>query len=148
MLNEQQVEMMQKVKAHILAEKNRLVMSTWMVNTDEGKTVEDMYCHSTARESRVPSCGTVGCIAGWLTALNLPVGAKMDGGDVYFADRESVSVGTFARELLAGSMMSHSMLFFVDQWPREMRNLYVTAETPEQKTDAAIQMIDWWTLRA
>lgn len=53
------VRMLRKVKRHILAEPKRIGMNYWCIKGDE--VVKEGL--------KVPACGTVACIGGWLETL-------------------------------------------------------------------------------
>jgi hypothetical protein len=52
------VELLEKVKKHILAEPKRINMNNW--------------CYKKPKSRGGPACGTVGCIAGWTVLLSHP----------------------------------------------------------------------------
>jgi len=55
------VELLLKVKQHILAEPRRLDMGEWLLQGEPG----EILCGST-----FPECGTIGCISGWAEILS------------------------------------------------------------------------------
>src|SRR5271170_7179975 len=57
-------ELLLKVKQHILEEPSRLIMGDWLMAYPPGLNIRDFAARIT-----VPSCGTVGCIAGWVCEL-------------------------------------------------------------------------------
>jgi hypothetical protein len=50
------VELLRRVKKHILAEPKRMWMNKWLIQNRD--TLEDL-------DLKIPDCGTVGCISGW-----------------------------------------------------------------------------------
>jgi hypothetical protein len=58
------VKLLRKVKRHILLEPKRLNMGCFIARKDELQDDPLMY------PVKFPSCGTVGCIAGWAVALS------------------------------------------------------------------------------
>lgn len=59
------VELLRKVKRHILAEPKRLVMSEGLVYGTAGETYSPSAAYNEPDDLPFPKCGTVGCIAGW-----------------------------------------------------------------------------------
>ncbi len=67
-------DLLDDVSAAILAEPARANMYTWLATTREGilgrfDVIDGSGVTKGVRAPRVPACGTVGCIAGWVTAL-------------------------------------------------------------------------------
>jgi len=60
------IELFEKVKAHILEEPRRLSQITW-VTTREQQPVRFAEIVSSDQE---PPCGTVACVAGWTSLLS------------------------------------------------------------------------------
>jgi hypothetical protein len=92
------VELLRKVKAHILAEPLRLVMSTVVASEEDGDADEVLW-------RAFPACGTVACIAGWACILSgiSPRDASM----------------SKAEGLLHLDVLQANRLFEPEQWPRE-----------------------------
>lgn len=87
-LTEKGIELLQRVKQHVLEEPRRLNMGTW------GRKAS----HRLGDDA--PPCGTVGCIAGWCVFLSNP---EKIWDEIIQEDFESVSdypIRTKAAELL------------------------------------------------
>jgi hypothetical protein len=110
-----------KIKQHILEEPNRLDMSTWLQELDPGTWVFDTYAPKST-DQVVPSCGTVGCIAGWSSLLR---------------GRKTVST-TFEMDFLRVS----SNLFYPTRWPDTLQTAYEEATTPKEKAKITAKAID------
>ena len=93
------IELLNKVKAHILEEPRRLEMVDWIVDAEE-IPVEDNR----------PPCGTAGCIAGWA--------AMLDGGfnrSIHFPRR-------YATDALGIDPYGQAeRLFYLSQWPAQFK---------------------------
>lgn len=96
------VELLERVKHHILEEPLRLDMSIWISHHEKGPYT--------------PACGTIGCIAGW--AIELSGGEKLS--------KEMSQKGIFgqadiATELLGLTPLVAKRVFHVDSWPHPLR---------------------------
>lgn len=87
------VELLEQVKAHILAEPRRINMDDWQTELDE----VDKHLR--------PACGTIACIAGWACVLG--IGTRVRGNDIEWAAEEVLGLD------------DGGPLFFVDDWPSE-----------------------------
>lgn len=94
------VELLERVKAHILEDPRRLDMELWIQ--------DKMYGPDS------PPCGTVGCIAGWAVELT-------EGGAAHF---RSSYITEEARKLLDLTFQQSGTLFHTDSWPEEFRDAY------------------------
>lgn len=94
----------------------------------------------------IPTCGTIGCIAGWAWLLNAPEGIPSEnpGGGV-------VSRG--ALEILGITKEQGDKLFFIMNWPLEYSERYDQADSdPEKETRVTIDLLRevvkrgeiWW----
>ena len=108
------VELLQRVKAHILEEPRRLEMYTWIDAAPE---------HPDA-----PPCGAVACIAGWTCILA--------------GDPEPISTRRRAMDLLGLDFLHSEVLFFVDHWPADLARKHKAAWTNEARAAAAAERID------
>jgi hypothetical protein len=126
MPNEMNVELLQRVKAKILAEPNRLSLDVWMLapsrRTDTGAFEDE-------------PCGTVGCIAGWICAL---------GTDQQIHERDIYNTACI---LLGLPKMTATRLFFREEWPKDLREAYchaTKAEVTAQAIDLFIERGGEW----
>lgn len=121
-------ELLQEVKAAVLAEPRRVIMEEWLCktpvmihNTETGKD----------EETRLPACGTVGCIAGWMTLLKASRFERTDENyndlRIHASDRAldflPSSVYLQARRLFWGTIEDPSSLY-----PFPPKELYGTDE--------------------
>lgn len=121
------VELLQKVKAHILEEPNRFVMGEWISKRHPGAVIRD----ESADNAHIvtPSCGTIGCIAGWTVLL--AEGAECRTDDV--CRRAAALLGISGTE---------QHLFYVDEWNLEDQERWEEAEAPEERVHIAADVID------
>lgn len=99
-------ELLLKVKAVILEEPSRLDMYRWLEHHPPGRKLWDTaYSGTVDAQLTVPSCGTVGCIAGWVIVL---------------AGKENESLGVslsgVAAEALGLSQLQADSLFYHNAW--------------------------------
>lgn len=120
-LTQQSIDILQKVKQHILEEPRRLRMTTWFYKTD---LVDPMS----------PPCGTIGCIAGFTVMLS---------GKIV----EVETVQEEAMELLGINDKQAGELFYTSQWPQRFSTEYFDygwaskerAEVTARRIDAFIE---------
>jgi len=115
------VELLEKVKQHILEEPRRLVMGRVKLEGEPGTTPKPnslmpIYAAGNTYESKqkFPDCGTMACIMGWARILD-PVAAR-DGGFGRLCDAST--------------------------WPKRFRNRYAKAKTPIMRAKIAAARID------
>jgi hypothetical protein len=100
------VELLARVRAHILEDERRIEMSRY-ARRAYGRTA--------------PPCGTTACIAGWAVILT-------DGLPKRITDDYYASVKPRAINLLGLSEDEADRLFFVMGWPRAFHDRYRAAE--------------------
>lgn len=121
------VELLLKVKTHILEEPKRLAMNIWIA-----KDLEPGQLFNVSPHHRVPACGTVGCIAGWAAQLAEP-GVKF--------------LATRANDLLGIRYLPYGNLFYTTRWPEKFKEPYNEALDKGDLETAAIvtgNVIDWF----
>lgn len=110
------VDLLKKVAKHIEEEPKRLDMDRWFVE----------YINLDKLPPFVPSCGTVGCLAGWAAHLgNQPIRAYEG--------------GRLALEL------DHSQarrLFYLDKWPEEFELAYYNARSHDKRVKITVKRIE------
>jgi|SRR5579864_556807 len=106
------VELLRKVKKHILEEPRRLDMGYWI--------------HATTASP----CGTVACLAGWTCILSNVVPAF------------SLEAGELATPLLGLNERQKMSLFHTEHWPRELAEKYWNARTPGGRARATAKRIN------
>lgn len=115
-----------------------LDMDTW---TDGGTLVADKHT--------APSCGTTGCVAGWVMALEHGAACKED----FYNDdsRLLFSFAEAAAEVLGLTLYQARKLFYLSyeeeddddglRWPISFSKDYLNAKTPRERADATIARI-------
>lgn len=128
------VELLQRVKQHILDEPLRLEMVEGLKFRAPG-TQRRVHC---ANEEYVPTpaCGTIGCIAGWACILGDKTFADAHPGDPCWG-----TVRERAEELLQ-IPTSSSRLFRVNWWPEDLFNRYEHAETQQERAEILAERIE------
>lgn len=124
------VELLQRVKQHILEEPARLRMEVWAVQGEPGTTkYTTTPGYNEPNEYKFPACGTVACIAGWTALLNNPQ-----------ADLDSSEVRSEYAETLLGIKSTYIPfdLFYVDHWPLELMNAYIQTKASDIEGRAQI----------
>ena len=126
------VKLLRQVKKHILAEPKRLRMDTWIKRGMAGETAHfSSGGYGEPTECTIPDCGTVGCIAGWVTLLGKP------------DEHLDFSVESAARALLDyNPYFQPFSLFFADHWPMAQQQKYYDAKTAEDRAKIVGQVID------
>lgn len=126
------VDLLMRVKKHIIAKPSRLRMDNWVVKGLPG----DVHSNNLAgwnepKKYKLPSCGTVGCIAGWVVLLANPEEATTG------------SIAVKAHDLL--DMVTYREpfeLFHVNNWPNELHEAYLKAKTQRERAKIVGQAID------
>lgn len=129
-------ELLLKVKQHILAEPARLRMDLWLKRGLPGTEMHTMNPGYDEPDAfKLPSCGIVGCIAGWTAVLYAPEDANPES---YYVRAEN------AEELLGiNSDIEPFNLFYVDHWPSELMNAYYYyGNTQDQRAQIVGRVID------
>lgn len=130
------IQLLLRVKAHILEEPRRLNMSEWKQTAFPGMIVKDGYEHGlnaskhhqllTAKTA--PPCGTVGCIAGWVCLLS--------GADYpIFGGQAAAYLGVEEHHL--------EPLFYPRKWPNKTRfRQYLNARSQRRRAQIVGRVID------
>lgn len=119
------VELLERVKAHILEEPRRLDMGLWADSEGEAP------------------CGTVGCIAGW--AIILGTGARFDRTGFQLVYRNNRPVAGFAHsaaKLLGLSIDQANEVFCVGGWPDDLADMYDSARDDRGRAEATAKRIN------
>jgi hypothetical protein len=129
------VKLLRQVKKHILAEPTRLRMDTWVKKGKPGEFVTTLNPgYDEPMEFEFPTCGTVGCIAGWTVMLNNPDS---------ITENQSVYMDDFARDILGiDDDLASFKLFFVDHWPIELMSEYYAAKSTDERAQIVGRVID------
>lgn len=113
------VELLERVKTHILEEPRRLLMQGWMLASKEAP------------------CGTVGCIAGWSLALEKGVKIADERGLVYRNGRRVADPHGAGMKVLGLTEDQADDLFYVVNWPNDMSRRYVAGDQNAKATVTA-----------
>ena len=106
------VELLQKVKEHILEEPLRLHMEVWVVTKQAFEDVSENYLGN--YDGLVfPACNTVGCISGWASVLSGSIDGRSNKGAEFLQLSDAEAEG----------------LFHVAQWPLEFSSQYRRTES-------------------
>lgn len=156
------VELLERVKRHILAEPRRVRMEAWAVSErmsedDKAKArysiLEELYAeeHGVDDEETsylgfselldFPECGTVACIAGWGKVLSQPDPATALSDKDFLHKLFNLSA-IEAAELFGLDYNGANRLFHVCNWPDEFESDYEHADTPEERAQAVADRID------
>lgn len=106
------VELLQRVKEHILEEPLRLRMEDWVLTKQMVEDDPETYYLGDNKNFVFPACNTVGCISGWASLLS------------GFTNGHS-SVG---QEVLKLSGPEAEGLFWIGNWSPEFKKQYRQAE--------------------
>lgn len=116
------VELLLKVKQHILEEPQRLIMHLWLVE----KTGRRKWIRFGRNKKRsFPGCGTAGCIAGWTCILS---------------EKRPDDFLTSARNLLDLDFYQAERLFAPAYWPDEFEDGTNDDGKPETASIAAARI--------
>ena len=110
------VRLLRKVKKHILEEPRRFQMDGYVHRGRPGSMFEDL-----GLRYKVPDCGTVACIAGWAQCLS--------GGD----SSPMEALGLHGYE---------DRLFFMWNWPMNLRKRFYAAKTMRTRAKIAAERIE------
>lgn len=129
-LSRKAINLLLKVKAHILAVPKRYNQSVWcVVAKNETQIKQALFDGVIDKRSDLPECGTVGCIAGWICHLT-PGGRKL-----------AKEIGfTNATNKILGVPYGYTMDFFSSDGllPGELRG----AATARQRAKVGAKCID------
>lgn len=128
------VELLERVKQHILEEPNRLSMAfttRFVENKDEMIDKLDGYDSCSENVFLNPPCGTAGCIAGWAYMLS---GFKPTSRE-YIKDRVA--------ELLDITNDEMSRLYYTTEWPRKYYNAFKTYDLTK-RAQVCAERIDFF----
>ena len=113
-LSDSSIEALRKVKSKILKSPSKIFMDKWRLGRrDCSSSRVDGYVSvyvsylGDDRNIKLPECGTVGCIAGWLADKDTPV-----------LDIEYDAVNKLG---LVDNQEIANTLLFVEEWPAEFR---------------------------
>lgn len=127
------VELLQRIKAHILENPLRIYMDDWILKLDKGKE----YANRGRFRLFAPPCGTVACICGWAVELS--------GHDSRIS--RAGQTGKLLLELDGDSCLfsqdvpsEAQRLFYAIYWPKEFRRRL--QEAPVQSMEYAQVVAD------
>ena len=156
------VELLEKVKAHILEEPKRIRMEAWVFSehfTEDDKAfarsflMEEIYSkeHNVDRLLAAlqpfsnlldfPACGTVACIAGWGKILEQTDPESALRNPVFLSDLACLS--EFENAARFGLEMRQALrLFYVRHWPVAYSLKYARAKTSDARAHITANRID------
>jgi hypothetical protein len=134
------VELLLKVKQHILDEPKRLRMDTWLRHdVANGVRVSNSPGYGEPRTIEFPACGTVGCIAGWTAMLANP--EYQESGLSNFG----LSAFSIAKEELnIDEEIEPFHLFYPDYWPTKLYERYLETQTAQERASIVAEAIDFY----
>jgi hypothetical protein len=115
------VELLRRVKAHILAEPSRFDMGEFIIEGDAARTFAVKF------DRPAPPCGTIACIAGWAVLLS---------DDDPPSDAEEIELR--ANALLGLTPEMGDRLFFTTEWPERFKQSYREAEDSDLAVAALV----------
>ena len=118
------IELLQRVRDHILEDPRRLNMHEWIINVSKK--------HANTWNHRYPPCGTIACIAGWTILLAYP-----EKKQEYISNPEQV-----AANILQIDDRQARELFYIGQWPVDYQKRYLGECTLKEMAQAAAGRID------
>jgi len=119
---------LRKAVKHILAEPRRYDQDRTLMKVEPGK----QFYYTTIGAYKAPACGTVGCLAGWVTALSLPLDESMRVEPVSYAS-DKLGLNPYQRDTLFG---------VVERWPTKYSDQYCAAKTPKQVARVAARRVE------
>ncbi len=120
--------MLRKVIAHILDEPLRYDQDEVLVYQEPGES----FFYTIIGERKVPQCGTIGCLAGWVTALSLSKKKAEEVDPIKFAANK-LGLSGYQRNSLFGGVFS---------WPEQFADAYHRAKTPLQVARVAAKRVE------
>lgn len=156
------VELLEKVKAHVLEEPRRVRMEAWGISLHMSEAEKDRARYDVLEDLFVlendadyedaetrgfaelidfPECGTVACIAGWGKILSQPdPAAAMRDPDFL---RKLSALPAYESEALFGvTHQQADRLFFVARWPRKFERRYEGARSATVRARVVADRID------
>lgn len=146
------VDLLLRVRKHILTKPGRLRMSAFVVSKNtlaknpllnpylltEGKS---SYYVTSGRwgeptKQKIPSCGTIGCIAGWCVLLSI------DEDQIDDYARGVLRPFDAAQGLLGITNTEAWRLFYVSRWSQANREAYQNAKTARKRAQLVASEID------
>ena len=125
------VRRLRRVQRHILAEPATLDMNEFLCRNLD---LNMPYYHDNYAINKTPSCGTVGCIAGWTVQL-------------YRGPRSRARLMTAGRDLGLTKDQACRLFFFKchddsQHWPQQFEDKYHAAKTPFARAKVTAKRID------
>lgn len=119
------VNLLIKIKKHILDEPMRLRMDQWLMqDMPTTKKYNSLPGYNEPNEYEIPACGTVACLAGWAILLNSHEAQEVRQKDDPFAPYSARGCDILGID----SDIAPYDLFFVDQWPQPFQDDYLEVE--------------------
>lgn len=121
------VRLLHRIQQHILEEPKRLDMGTFIerIAIERIAAEEEDYPEDYAK--KFPTCGTIGCIAGWAVTLS-----SKEGREVPYAD-----IPAKAKRLLGLTPIQADRLFYASSWPNPLA-YKIDNSNPQTKAHAKL----------
>lgn len=108
--------------------------------TEEPKRFEMTFWLGKKIGRGAPSCGTVGCIAGWIALDKYSVG-QIRKLDLESIDRIEMNAEAFAADYLDLDWETSGKLFYLGNWPQEFEKKFTKARSKTKKATIAADRI-------
>lgn len=130
------VELLRKIQKHILAEPLRYNQNATIARGDPGGEV----CMDVGdvEVQKAPTCGTIGCLAGWAHLLSIPENKRVNAKFSYAKARAALGLTLQEAQRLFSYVYSYSP----GVWPERFVAAYRNAKTARQRARVAVQRID------
>lgn len=132
------VELLEQIKAKILAEPRQFVMRSFFKRGDGLAAMYRKPAWADLRRFTVPNCGTAACIAGWAISLRM----KMTPREVENTHLLPGRVTDDAARALGLSYTQGLRLFHISGWPQQFMQGFEDADTFEARAKVAAARID------
>lgn len=135
------IELFKKIKKHLHAKPARLRMDNWV---RRGEPNQELFNtgpgYGEPATFKLPSCGTVGCIAGWAYILAHP---EIANDPTFGRFGGSINVASYASGDLGINLDFRPFeLFYVTYWPEPYATDYPNAKTQKERTKIVCEVID------
>lgn len=134
------VELLRKIKKHILAVPRRFAMNHFIIRGEPGRLLQNPHQGSGGETypasldgafRKAPACGTVGCIAGWAAFFTAKNPARINNDNAQ--KRAAKALGISAEQ--------GKTLFFTENWPDGGEG-YHFVKTAREKAKLAAERIE------
>ena len=121
------VELLHRIKAHILENPMRIYMGEWSIELEERQEYES----NSGETLMAPDCGTVACICGWAERLSWAKGSLGQTGGEGQTGRKLLGLhgsSSFPAFVSTSTNFSEAQrLFHEECWPQDLRDRLAVA---------------------